>query len=282
VGDLLFGTSSWSERTWDGVFYPSGMRPADNLTYYATQFATVEADTTYYRVPARKMVAGWAEKTPEGFVLSAKFPRSIVHAGQGEKPDAATVLVQDRVWPDVERFLDAMAPLGPKCGPLVLQFPYFNQTAFPTAAPFLERLDAFLGALPPDFRYGVELRNKSWVAAPLLDVLRRHRVALVLVDLVYMPHPADLAEQLDLVTTDFAYARLIGDRKAIDALTDRFDKIVIDQSARLTRWAELLTTLRERLPRTLVYVNNHYAGHAPATVRELQRMVEAAARSAAR
>jgi uncharacterized protein YecE (DUF72 family) len=270
--ELLFGTSSWSERTWESVFYPAGMSPAQYLTHYATQFATVEADSTYYRVPSRKMVAGWAEKTPDGFILSAKFPRSIVYAGEGEKPDASAVLVRDRVWPDVERFLDAMALLGPKCGPLVLQLPYFNQTAFPTVAPFLERLDGFLAALPRDFRYGVEVRNKKWIAAPLLEVLRHHRVALVLVDLVYMPHPADIAEKLDVVTTDFVYARLIGDRKAVEALTDRFDRIVIDQSARLARWAELLKALRERVTRTLVYVNNHYAGHGPATVRELQRL----------
>jgi uncharacterized protein YecE (DUF72 family) len=144
MSDVLFGTSSWSERTWEGVFYPTGTPPAQYLTHYATQFATVEADSTYYRVPSRKMVAGWAEKTPAGFVLSAKFPRSIVHAGQGERPDASAVLMRDRVWPDVERFLDAMALLGPKCGPLVLQLPYFNQTAFPTVEPFLERLDVFL------------------------------------------------------------------------------------------------------------------------------------------
>jgi hypothetical protein len=29
----------------------------------------------------------------------------------------------------------------------------------------------------------------------------------------YMPHPTDLARTLDLVTTDFVFARLIGDRR---------------------------------------------------------------------
>jgi uncharacterized protein YecE (DUF72 family) len=276
VGDLLFGTSSWSERSWEGVFYPAGTPSGQYLAYYASRFATVEVDSTYYRVPSRRLVAGWAGKTPDGFVLSAKVPRSIVHAGSGERPDAAAVLVRDRVWPDVERFLEAMAELGPKCGPLVLQFPYFNRTAFPSVEPFLERLDGFLGLLPAGFRYGVEVRNKGWIAAPLLEVLRRRRAALVLVDLVYMPHPADLAAALDVATTDFAYARLIGDRKAVEALTDRFDRIVLDQGPRLARWAELLRALRERVTRVLVYANNHYAGHGPATVRELQRLVDPA------
>jgi len=271
MGDLRFGTSSWSERTWEGVFYPPGTPPPHYLTAYATQFSTVEADSTYYRVPTRRLVAGWAEKTPPGFILAAKFPRTVVHAGQGEKPDPTRLLVREHVWPDVERFLEAMALLGPKCGPLVLQFPYLNRTAFSSVEPFLERLDAFLALLPPGFRYGVEIRNRTWLAPPLLDVLRRHRVALVLVDLVYMPHPAEVAAHLDVVTTDFAYARLIGDRRAVEALTDRFDRVVIDQTARLAQWADLLKVLRERVTRTLVYCNNHYAGHGPATARELMQ-----------
>ena len=71
-----------------------------------------------------------------------------------------------------------------------------------------------------------------------------------------------------------AAARLIGDRKRIDALTDRFDRIVVDQSANLGRWADLLQTTRERVPETYVYANNHYAGHGPETVRQLRALVE--------
>ncbi len=33
--------------------------------------------------------------------------------------------------------------MGPKCGPLVLQFPYFNRQAFSSPGPFLERLDLY-------------------------------------------------------------------------------------------------------------------------------------------
>jgi uncharacterized protein YecE (DUF72 family) len=155
----------------------------------------------------------------------------------------------------------------------VLQFPYFNRAAFSGAAPFLERLDAFLAGLPADFRYAVEVRNKAWIGPPLLDLLRQRSAALVLVDLAYMPHPADLARQHDLVTTDFVYARLIGDRKAVEARTKTFGRVVLDQSARLERWAELLGELIPRVRVTYAYANNHYAGHGPATIRDLARRV---------
>jgi len=115
-----------------------------------------------------------------------------------------------------------------------------------------------------------EIRNRAWLKQPLLDVLERHRTALVLVELNYMPHPADVAADLDVVTTDFAYARLIGDRKAVEAKTKTFDRIVLDRGASLRRWADLLQAMKERVSEIYVFANNHYAGHAPATVEELE------------
>jgi len=273
VGKLLYGTSSWSEPSWVGPFYPEGTRPGAFLTHYATQFPVVEADVTYYRVPDQAMTQRWRERTPPGFLLCAKFPRTIVFGGEGRKPDPDAVLEPDRVAKDTADFLEAMGVLGDRCGPLVLQFPYFNRTAFPEAGPFLDRLDRYLDALPDAFRYGVEVRNRGWIGRPLLDLLKRHGAALVLVELPYMPHPASLAKRLDLVTTDFLYARLIGDRKATEAKTKTFDRVVLDQTASLNRWADLLQRVAARVPRTFVFANNHYAGHGPATIRDLAKLV---------
>jgi len=273
-GRIRYGTSSWSEKAWSGAFYPPGLPAGEQLAYYATRYDTVEADVTYYRVPDARLVRGWEARTPQGFVLSAKFPRSVVHAGEGAQPDSAKVLVREHVQRDVERFLEAMRLLGARCGPLVLQFPYFNKQAFARPELFLERLEPFLEGLPPDFRYGVELRNKTWVGEPLLALLRRQRAALVLVDLAYLPHPAELLD-LDPFTADFAYGRLIGDRKQIDKLTDTLDRVVVDQGPRLERWAALLRAAAGKVPETYVYANNHYAGYAPATIDDLRARVEA-------
>ncbi|MGH7162233.1 MAG: DUF72 domain-containing protein [Planctomycetota bacterium] len=273
MGALLYGTSSWSEKSWVGPFYPEGTAPGGYLAYYATPFPTVEADVTYYRVPDRPMVAGWDRKTPSDFVLSAKFPRSVVHGGEKAQPDTESLLVMERVGEETGRFLDAMRGLGRKCGPLLLQFPYFNRSAFRSADPFLERLDRFLAALPGEFRYAVEVRNADWIGKALLDVLRRHKTSLVLVDLAYMPHPADPFEQSDLLTADFAYARLIGDRKAVEEKTEVFDRIVIDQGPRLERWATLLKRIMDRVAKTYVYANNHYAGFGSGTIRDLAELV---------
>ena len=85
----------------------------------------------------------------------------------------------------------------------------------------------------------MEIRNKHWLKPALLDLLRERDVALVLLDLLYMPHP-DAVPDLNLITTDFTVVRLIGDRKAVEKRTKTFDKIVLDQSDRISRWAKLL------------------------------------------
>ena len=75
-GRIRWGTSSWSEKSWVGSFYPAGTRPADFLPYYATRFDTVEADNTYYAVPDRRLVEGWERKLPEGVAHRAGGPPS--------------------------------------------------------------------------------------------------------------------------------------------------------------------------------------------------------------
>jgi uncharacterized protein YecE (DUF72 family) len=274
--DVRFGTSSFSSEDWVGPFYPPGTRPADFLAYYAKEFDTVEVDATYYAVPDARTVDGWVRKTPEGFLLCAKFPRSIVHGGEAKSPDARHVLQPDSTYEVRDRFLEVMRRMGPRLGPLVLQFPYFNRECFPSQGPFLERLDRFLADLPRDgLAYAVEVRNKAWLKPSLVDLLRRRETGLVLVDQAWMPHADELEGKLDLVPHPPAYVRLLGDRAQIEAITKRWDREVIDRAERLGRWAALLRRLRAQGVKSLVYVNNHYAGHAPTTVRRLMEMFRA-------
>ena len=272
---VRLGTSSFSSKDWVGAFYPVGTPPGAFLELYAQQLDAVEVDSTYYGQPRPSAVDGWARKTPEGFLLTAKFPRSIVHGGQGAKPDGRLVLAPDATYEDRDQFLATMGRLGPRLGPLVLQFPYFNRQVFPSAGPFLERLDTFLADLPRDgLRYAVEVRNKSWVTQKLLDILARHDVSFVLVDQAWMPLGDELAEAFDVVTAPPVYIRLLGDRNAIEAITKTWDKEVIDHADRLERWAQLVVSFMKRGIKSLVFVNNHYAGHAPTTVRRLKSAIE--------
>ena len=52
-------------------------------------------------------------------------------------------------------FLNVMDALHEKLGPLLLQFGYFNRTAFAGVNDFLARLVPFLKKLPKDHKFAV-------------------------------------------------------------------------------------------------------------------------------
>jgi len=78
-GTIRVGTSAFTAAGWHGSFYPANLRPAEYLTYYVTQFDTVEVDSAFYRTPRDSTVRGWHAKTPLGFLFAAKFPQAITH-----------------------------------------------------------------------------------------------------------------------------------------------------------------------------------------------------------
>ena len=67
------GTCSWADETLTKVWYPKGVRSGEaRIRHYAERFDTVEANSTYYRLPDAELVANWAERTPEGFTMHVK------------------------------------------------------------------------------------------------------------------------------------------------------------------------------------------------------------------
>jgi uncharacterized protein YecE (DUF72 family) len=72
---ILLGTSAFTANGWQGSFYPPGMNSRDFLSYYATQFATVEVDSTFYGCPSASTVSNWSARTPEDFIFCVKVPQ---------------------------------------------------------------------------------------------------------------------------------------------------------------------------------------------------------------
>lgn len=178
---ILLGTSSFTATGWLGSFYPKGTRSADFLTFYAEHFHTVEVDSTFYACPSVRTVSNWAARTPDGFIFSVKVPQAITHD--------KTLVDCDG---DLKQFLDTMDLLGPKLGPIVFQFPLFNRGMFRDRRDSLDRLVPFLRKLPGAFKFAIEIRNRDWLDVEFADLLRNHKMALVLQDRSWMPRPAEL------------------------------------------------------------------------------------------
>jgi uncharacterized protein YecE (DUF72 family) len=263
---ILLGTSAFTASGWQGSFYPRGMQPRDFLSYYATQFATVEIDSTYYGTPSASTVTAWREKTPADFLFAAKVPQIITH----EK-----ALVNCEA--EFDEFVKTMDILGPKLGPMLFQFPSFDRWKFSKQDGFLAVLIPFLKKLPADHQFVVEIRNKQWLDARFVDVLREHRVALALTDTSFMPRPWEMKEKFNMITADFAYVRWLGDRKGIERETTIWDKTVVDRRSDLQNWVDVLKVMvnDKGIRKLFAFANNHYAGHGPATVKLFQELWDA-------
>jgi uncharacterized protein YecE (DUF72 family) len=214
---------------------------------YARAFDTVEVDSTFYAIPPERTVRGWAERTPEGFTFALKLPQEVTHELRfvGAREVA-------------ERFFDVARVLGPKLGTILIQ-------CGPDFAPHeRDALEEFLVGLPSDIDFAIEFRQKGWINEEVLHLLTDRRVALALVDARWIPRAWTL-KLAERPTAPHAYVRFMGpDRK----LTD-FSRVQVDRTAELDAWAEVLPLLATKV-KVYTYVNNHFAGHSPASIRGLQ------------
>jgi uncharacterized protein YecE (DUF72 family) len=251
TADVRLGTQGWNYDAWVGPLYPSGTRAPDYLGVYSRAFDTVEVDSTFYAVPAAKTVRGWAERVGPDFKFALKLPQEITHEHRLREAGDLTALFYDRA-----------RELGPKLGPVLVQLgPDFGPEELPALA-------AFLPTLPRDVATAVEFRQRGWIRQPVLALLAEHGVALALSDGRWVPRKAMLALAAR-PTADFAYVRWMGPNRD---LTD-YSRVQIDRTAELEAWSHALVGLAQRVRAVYGYVNNHFAGHSPASVRELQRLL---------
>jgi len=248
---VRIGTQGWNYDAWVGPFYPAGTRPADYLAVYARAFDTVEVDSTFYAIPAPKTVRGWAERTPPGFTFALKLPQAITHERR----------LKDCAAP-AEQFFDAARELGPKLGPVLMQLgPDFGPAMLPALA-------AFLPGVPADIRLAVEFRHRGWINEGVLALLGAHHAALALTDARWIPRKTMLA-LAEQPTAPFAYLRWMGPDRAIAD----YSRIQMDRTRELEAWSARLLVLAQKVTEVHGYVNNHFAGHSPASARQLQRLL---------
>ncbi|MDB4892152.1 MAG: hypothetical protein JWL61_4007 [Gemmatimonadetes bacterium] len=248
---LRLGTQGWNYDAWVGAFYPPGTRPAEYLTVYARAFETVEVDSTFYAIPPVKTVRGWYDRTPAGFTFALKMPQEITH--ERRLRDSTDI---------AEEFYDRARELGVKLGPVLIQLgPDFGPAELPALANLLP-------TLPRDIKFAVEFRQRGWINDGVLALLAEHGVALTITDARWIPRKQMLA-LAKRPTADFIYFRWMGgNREIVD-----YSRIQIDRARELEQWSEVLATLAKVRVKVYGYVNNHFAGHSPQSVRELQLLL---------
>jgi uncharacterized protein YecE (DUF72 family) len=168
MGTIRVGCSGWNYADWRGRVYPRGLPQRRWLEHYATLFDTVEVNSTFYRLARPDAVAGWVEATPPGFVFAVKASRYLTHMKR-----------LSGIEQGIERFYAAIEPLAcsPKLGPVLWQLP----ERMARDVPRLEGAVSALGGWGRGHsRHCFEFRHESWFCDEVLDLLRRHDVALAI------------------------------------------------------------------------------------------------------
>jgi uncharacterized protein YecE (DUF72 family) len=292
---VRIGTCSWADEALSKHWYPPGTPARDRLSYYAERFSTVEVDSTYYRVPDEKMVRGWAERTPDGFVMHVKafglMTRHPVKLEQvpPELRDGLPVDHRGRVDrpPRDQRagvfrmFLDALEPLrsSGKLGGILFQMPPYVVWK-PSSLDYLEWARDQVG----DDGFLFEPRHRSWFAedirAELLRWLEERRMTWVVVD-APKTDAANVPDTLVATTTPTAYVRFHGRNAGTwnsrgGSAAQRFDHLYGEDELR--EWVPSLRRLSEQAAEAYAFFNNNNqtngVAQAPAGALLLRKLLE--------
>ena len=188
--NISIGCAKWNKTDLKG-FYPKGTK--DELTYYATQFNSIELNATFYGMPTAEQVQTWKEKTPANFKFFPKIPNTVSHFRR-------LLNVTDVVT----QFASAVLNFDEKLGMVFLQLhDNFKPKDY-------ERLEKFVQDWPKEVPLAIELRNTEWftdeeVFNTVCELFEMNNITNIIVD------TAGRRDMLHMrLTTSDAFIRYVG------------------------------------------------------------------------
>lgn len=285
---IRFGTSSWSFPGWRGIVYSRAMSDRalsrDGLREYARHplLRTVGIDRSFYAPIPDEDLQRYASQLPEGFLACAKAGASVTSAvlpgARGEEPVANPTFLSPGVFID-EMLTPFARHFRAFTGPFVLEFPPLPRGVTLAASEFLGGLDHLLGALPQDFHYAVELREREWLTQEYAQVLRAHGASHVFNYWSRMPMPAVQAEILPPESQPVNVIRLLlppGARYEQQREAFRpFNEVQAPDPVMRSQVVALARRSAAAGRDAFILVNNKAEGSSPLTVMELARLLAA-------
>ena len=216
-GRIRVGIGGWSYAPWRGVFYPKGLKQADELAYAGSRLTSIEINATHYRLQSAKSFRAWAAAVPDDFVFAVKGPRLVTQQ---------KALVETGSF--IKRFFaSGLAELGTKLGPVLWQFAPFKKFDRDDFARFLEHLPRELDGLK--LNHVIEPRHGSFSTPEFVKLLRDNNASAAYTDAETWPSIAD-------VTGEVVYARL---QRGDDRLPAAYKPQELDAwTARVKVWAK--------------------------------------------
>lgn len=159
----VIATAAWSVPKAVASQFP---QEGSSLQRYAAVFNGVEINSTFYRSHRSTTYERWAVSVGDAFRFSLKLPKLITHERR----------LRD-ISPLFDTFMDEIAPLGSKLGPLLCQLPpslRFDGDVI--SAAFQAMRNRFDGEIV------IEPRHRSWASETAFQLLEEYRIGRVLAD----------------------------------------------------------------------------------------------------
>jgi uncharacterized protein YecE (DUF72 family) len=290
------GTSSWSFPGWRGIVYgddySNSKLARDGLAAYGAHplLRTVSIDRSFYAPLTVADYLRYAQQVPAHFRFIVKAPALVTDAsvrGDRGEPISANPCFLNAELAASEFVRPCLEGLGDKAGALVFQFPPLPDAMLADPAAFVERLSAFLAALPPlptgpdGPCYAVEIRDASLLTPRFVRALRAANVRYCVGLHARMPDPLRQAAALALMDGGEPAGPLIvrwslhsGFKyEQAKARYEPFDQIVDPDPRTRDALAELAARYAIAGQSVLITTNNKAEGSAPLTCATLARAI---------
>lgn len=270
---IRVGTSGWSYKDWEGIFYPPGMsrRKQHPLTLVARCFDVVEINTSFYghiRPEIAKLWGRIASDANPDFIFTAKLHRSFTHSPLAamEPTSAASIRPNDEDERLAREGLEALDATG-KFGALLIQFP----VSFKNTALNREYLETLLRQFI-EYPRVVEVRHSTWNNPETIAYFSERNVSFCNID---QPQLGRLLEPTSHVTSSIGYVRLHGRNYdqwfEAESCADRYDYLY--KPNELVGWKERIESMSRHAKITFVIANNSTQAKACVNALQLKYML---------
>ncbi|MFP4460424.1 MAG: DUF72 domain-containing protein [Candidatus Zixiibacteriota bacterium] len=278
---LKIGTSSWKYESWQDIVYPE-KHSKYFLNEYSEHFNTVEVDQWFWslfrpniaKLPKIEMAQNYNQAVPEDFRFAVKVPNSITltHFYKENKDDELQenpYYLSNELF---EKFLQRLEPMKDKIGPIIFQFRYLNKNMYKKQGDFMHDLSEFIKKCPEENDYFIETRNPNYLNKGYFIFLRDHGLYHTFLQGYYMPPIFRIYQTHKDLLQDKVAIRLHGtDRKKIEKKTGKnWNRIVEPHDHDISQLKPMLEELIENDFNVFLYVNNHYEGSAPLTIKRIK------------
>ncbi|HET6993490.1 MAG TPA: DUF72 domain-containing protein [Chitinophagaceae bacterium] len=168
---VYLGCAKWGRLEWVGKIYPPKTREKDFLKHYVEHYNAIELNATHYKIYGEKGTRSWAEKARgKDFRFCPKMFQGVTHRGSLKGKNFLT-----------NEFFRGIMGFGEHLGPVFIQV---SDTFSPKRK---EELFTYLGSLPKDLQFFLEVRHPDWFGKEkeredMFSFLRDHNMGAIITD----------------------------------------------------------------------------------------------------